>query len=283
MDPLDGSLDTDRFARAVLAHRNTPIQGMGGKSPAMIVFGRHIAEFVPHAMNQQKIHSEWRISADQREKSMAPKYIKAHKRWAEHTRDLPKLVEGDKVFIQNQEGVGKAAKKWDKVGVVADDREAHNDTYLVRVLGAGTMTVRNRAYLRKYWNFDELGKIPKHAVRKDNVDKYCPDGLDPDKVSWEREKEALPKEPYTYPTPVEDQPVVEVLPSGTPARRRSVRRDSLQDTPPLFGFATPTQRGVQRRQALARHIEEAENPGGRPKRVRLAPRRFDAYEMVSDE
>lgn len=88
---------------------------------------------------------------------------------------------------------------------------------------------------------------------------------------------------YTYPTPVSPEPAAEVLPPVTPQpRRRSIRRDSLQDTPPLFLFVAPSQRQVQRRQALARHIEAEEDPGGRPKRVRIAPRHFDQYDL-SDE
>lgn len=43
-DDVTGSLDNDAIARAILAYRNTPIAGLG-KSPAQIVFGRHLEEF----------------------------------------------------------------------------------------------------------------------------------------------------------------------------------------------------------------------------------------------
>ena len=41
-----GSLQTDRFARALLAHRNTPCP-VSGLSPAQIVFGRVLRDFLP--------------------------------------------------------------------------------------------------------------------------------------------------------------------------------------------------------------------------------------------
>lgn len=112
--------------------------------------------------------------------------LAAHERWSEHTRQLLPLHDGDNVFIQNQSKTGKAAKKWDKVGVIIDDRKAHIDQYLVRMLGSGRITVRNRVYLRKYWNKDDMQKAPASMVRN-GPDKYCPDRLDPSQVGWEQD------------------------------------------------------------------------------------------------
>lgn len=163
--PTTGSLNSDRFARAMLAHRNTPIASLG-KSPAMIVFGRHLEEFVPHAMNQNRIHEKWRIDAQERERLMAPSQAVAHERWSAHTRQLLPLQDGDKVYVQNQSKTGRAAKKWDRVGIVIDARKASNDQYLVRMVGSGRTTVRNRAYLRKYWGNEDLHRAPAQ-VRND--------------------------------------------------------------------------------------------------------------------
>jgi hypothetical protein len=42
----NGSIDNDKFLRAVLQYRNTPHQDCK-KSPAQMVFGRHLRDFIP--------------------------------------------------------------------------------------------------------------------------------------------------------------------------------------------------------------------------------------------
>lgn len=279
IDKIDGSLDTDLFARAVLAYRNTPIQGLG-KSPSMIVFGRQLAEFVPMLMTQQKIKPEWRIDADERERKMAPKYVKGQERWSEHTKQLKPLKDGDKVFIQRLEGVGKAALKWDRVGIVTDDRKSKFDTYLIRVEGSGSMLVRNRKHLRKYWFQEEDERVvkAKHTGGR-NIDKYCFDGQHPDKVSWDHDKEATPAESDIRTIPSNPTRDEEPQQPDTPQPGPSRRRSSIQPEPGFTGFSTPPRRLIQRRNMLTREIEGLENPPGRPQRTRTVPARYQDFDM----
>ena len=53
-----------------------------------------------------------------------------------------------KVFIQNQRGAGKLAKRWDRTGTVVENK--NHDKYAVKVDGSGRLTDRNRRYLRAF-------------------------------------------------------------------------------------------------------------------------------------
>ena len=72
--------------------------------------------------------------------------MKAAERWSEHTKQLPPLIVGNTVRIQNQ--TGQFPKKWDKTGRVVEVRQFNQ--YVVRVDGSGRVTLRNRKFLRKY-------------------------------------------------------------------------------------------------------------------------------------
>ena len=69
-------------------------------------------------------------------------------RWSEKTRPQSQLSPGQAVYIQNQRGVGKACKRWDRVGVVLEDNGY--DKYTIKVDGSGRVIDRNRRYLRSF-------------------------------------------------------------------------------------------------------------------------------------
>ena len=52
------------------------------------------------------------------------------------------------MYIQNQRGLGKAGKRWDRSGVVLEDKGF--DKYSVKVDGSGRVTDRNRRFLRAF-------------------------------------------------------------------------------------------------------------------------------------
>ena len=73
----NGDLDTDKFARALLIHRNTP-DPMTNLSPAMIVFGRPIIDHIPTPPGQFKPRKEWSdLSAKREECFVGRHYAKA--------------------------------------------------------------------------------------------------------------------------------------------------------------------------------------------------------------
>ena len=85
---------------------------------------------------------------------MAKRHVAHHEAWSEHMSKLKPVEVGMKVFIQNQ--VGHKPRRWDNTRVIMECKEF--DQYVVKVDGAGRLTLRNRKFLRK------LTAIRKHPV-----------------------------------------------------------------------------------------------------------------------
>ena len=77
---------------------------------------------------------------------MKARYVKTMESLSKPCKALPPLHVGDRVFIQNQSG--RFPKKWDRSGIIMETKP--NDQFIVKVLGTGRLTLRNRRYLRKY-------------------------------------------------------------------------------------------------------------------------------------
>ena len=112
---MDGSLDTDSAARALLAHRNTPVQDIG-QSPAMMLIGHALRDHLP--ATPHKMRSEWTEIADAREMAMAKRHVRNTTRYNEHTHPLQPLAVGDDVAIQNQDGVNPL--RWNRTGIIVE-------------------------------------------------------------------------------------------------------------------------------------------------------------------
>ena len=109
-----GSLDVDKFHKAILCYRNTP-DPFTKFSPAMAVFGREMRDGLPILPGRYNPHTSWRELLDHREKGLAKRHVAKKESWSEHTRQLSPLTVGDKVFIQNQ--TGNNPRRWERTGI----------------------------------------------------------------------------------------------------------------------------------------------------------------------
>ena len=146
MENMDsqGDLDTDTFGRAMLEYRNTP-NPETRLSPAQVVFGRNVRDFIPVLPYKYEPRQEWSLLQEDRERAFARKLYNDGTKLAMGTRKMPPLAVGDKVLVQNQ--TGRAPNKWDKSGVIVECKP-HNQVN-VMMDGSRKVSLRNRQFVRK--------------------------------------------------------------------------------------------------------------------------------------
>ncbi|XP_022784754.1 uncharacterized protein LOC111325247 [Stylophora pistillata] len=143
-----GSLDHDRFLRAILHLRNTPDCNL---SPAQIIFGRPLRDSLSFVNRLEKfsnphIRPLWRQAWEAKEETLRTRITHTTESLKAHSRPLRPLSLGERVFLQNQQGPNPT--KWDWSGVVVES--AGHDQYRVKVDGSGRITLINRRFLRAY-------------------------------------------------------------------------------------------------------------------------------------
>ena len=153
-----GSINTDKLTRALLQHRNTPC-AITGLSPAQIIFGRVIRDFLPLQPGKFLPRQEWRQAADTRADAYAKRIMEKATDLSRHARRLHPLKSGQQVLIQDQDKASKTYKQWNRTGVVIEVL-AH-DAYQIRVDGSRHVTKRNRQYLRPVHTTPDVFTPPK--------------------------------------------------------------------------------------------------------------------------
>ena len=114
---VKGELKTERFAQALLEHRNTP-DPLTGLSPAMVVFSQKLRGFLPDNC-QKTLNNDWRIDMETREKAFTKRHSTMAERLERNTRRLQVLPYGTEVAIQDP-GTGGKTGRWTKSGTVVE-------------------------------------------------------------------------------------------------------------------------------------------------------------------
>ena len=141
LGPL-GNLNNDRFAMAIMQYRNTPVQSTG-ISPAIVLFGRHLRNFIPLSPGNYAPSPHWLRKLIEKENKQARAHLRERAKWSEHARQQEPLEVGHLVSVQNL--VGNYPLKWEKTGTMVEVRQY--DQYGVKLDGSNRITYRNRRNL----------------------------------------------------------------------------------------------------------------------------------------
>ena len=127
-------------------------------SPAEMLLGRELRDFLPgakpkaHMTHHRDLRDAWQKVAEWRELELAPRGAKLHDKLKQGTKELPPLEISDHVMLQNQ--LGNKPTCWDKQGAVVQ-ADPKTRQYKVMAFGSRRLTLRNRKFLRKAYNWDK--------------------------------------------------------------------------------------------------------------------------------
>jgi len=199
-----GSLDTESVAKALLLHRNTPAPDMG-VSPAELLFGRNIADHLPHPIHTKRMVRARRCTRKDTHARRFNNYASKERR-----NNLPALQVGDSVAVQNQTG---NHSRWDKTGLVVE--ALPHRQYRILINGSRRLTLRNSRFIRKIFDecvkntMDEIPDVRPTLTKED--DYRCNN-----KQSFEQQNAQVPQHPPRQESVEEGPTTTTVKPTAPP-------------------------------------------------------------------
>ena len=188
-----GSLNNDRFLKAILQLRNTPDPDCS-VSPAEILFGRPLRDNLSftsrlHKFSDPQIRRTWQEAWKLKEVALRTRYAKSVEKLNLTAKHLAPLNLGDQCFVQNQHG--RYPLKWERSGVVVE--VLPHDRYVIKIDGSGHLTTRNRKFIRRFKPVTTV--IERAPLREQQGSKSAPT-IEPAEIGMEAEAE--PPGPATH-------------------------------------------------------------------------------------
>jgi len=137
---MNGSLDTDAAAKALMQYLNTPLQNSDA-SPAQLLTGRQLRDAIPVDSSNYRVSEQWSRLLRSRERALQQWGKNASLRHNVSAHDLTPIEPGKRARIQNP-----SSRRWDRLGTIVELTAPRQ--YLVRLDGSGRATIRNRRHLR---------------------------------------------------------------------------------------------------------------------------------------
>ena len=138
----NGTVNNDKVARAVLQYHNTPLQD-GPMSPAQLLFGRALADFLPVNPKAYELHPYWAQQVNKNQSNRATHHRNLVKRYNFGTRLLKPLQVGQRVVLQDRV---RSTNRWNRSGEVIECLPFRK--YKVKLCDTGNITTRNRRFLK---------------------------------------------------------------------------------------------------------------------------------------
>ena len=139
----NGSINNDKVACAVLQYHNPPLPDFA-MSPAQLLFGRPLADFLPANPEAYNLHPHWAEQLKMRTAAVELARQKTQERYNSTAHHLKPLKLGQRVVVQNK--TKRHFNKWNRTGTIVATLPYRQ--YHIKLDDTGNITLRNRRFIK---------------------------------------------------------------------------------------------------------------------------------------